>query len=153
MRPPLIFPNILRIPEGPNETPHWRVPIDDTKYANHPLAVHAQRNRRGRAAVKRSCRMHYTPDDKGPDGEYSSDTFNSQDRMAWETQGAIFDRSQEHLGATDSGVVDAAQIARRADRGRGKRRRADGVLRDPAKNTIIEFASSYNRLEGAGAAR
>ena len=30
IRPPLIFPNILRIPEGRNERQHWRVPIDDT---------------------------------------------------------------------------------------------------------------------------
>jgi len=30
VRPPLIFPNILRIPEGPVEAMHFRVPIDDT---------------------------------------------------------------------------------------------------------------------------
>ncbi len=30
IRPPLIFPNILRIPEGPVEAMHFRVPIDDT---------------------------------------------------------------------------------------------------------------------------
>jgi 5,5'-dehydrodivanillate O-demethylase len=29
IRPPLIFPNILRIPEGPVEAMHFRVPIDD----------------------------------------------------------------------------------------------------------------------------
>src|SRR5436190_347920 len=29
IRPPLIFPNILRIPNGPMEVMHWRVPIDD----------------------------------------------------------------------------------------------------------------------------
>src|SRR5688572_14316185 len=31
IRPPLIFPNILRIPNGPTEVMHWRVPVDDTK--------------------------------------------------------------------------------------------------------------------------
>ena len=30
IRPPLIFPNILRIPQGREECMHWRVPIDDT---------------------------------------------------------------------------------------------------------------------------
>src|SRR3984957_1140850 len=30
IRPPLIFPNVLRIPQGPVQCLHWRVPIDDT---------------------------------------------------------------------------------------------------------------------------
>jgi len=29
IRPPVIFPNILRIPQGPGEALHWRVLVDD----------------------------------------------------------------------------------------------------------------------------
>ena len=45
-----------------------------------------------------------------PDGEYDLSGFYGQDRMAWETQGAVYDRSQEHLGATDRGIVMLRQL-------------------------------------------
>ena len=53
IRPPLIFPNILRIPEGPVEALHCRVPIDDT----HTRIIWvgccpSQRRAAGRAAGK-----------------------------------------------------------------------------------------------------
>jgi 5,5'-dehydrodivanillate O-demethylase len=42
---------------------------------------------------------------QGPDGSFLMDTIDSQDAMAWVTQGAITDRSDEHLCASDRGVV------------------------------------------------
>ncbi len=38
-------------------------------------------------------------------GEYPLTTFPSQDAMAWETEGPIFDRTREHLGASDMGIA------------------------------------------------
>jgi 5,5'-dehydrodivanillate O-demethylase len=32
-------------------------------------------------------------------------SFPSQDQMAWETQGPIADRTKEHLGESDRGVI------------------------------------------------
>ena len=40
-----------------------------------------------------------------PDGEYAMNGFFGQDRMAWETAGPIADRSAEHLGTSDRGVI------------------------------------------------
>ncbi|MFP3616878.1 aromatic ring-hydroxylating dioxygenase subunit alpha, partial [Paraburkholderia sp. SIMBA_050] len=43
-------------------------------------------------------------------GRYLMDTFMSQDAMAVETQGPIFDRSRENLGASDRGSVMFRQM-------------------------------------------
>ena len=150
IRPPLIFPNILRIPEGRNERQHWRVPIDDT--STRIILMQFQPNDTGEdEAPQAVVPMQYLPDDKGPDGEYALDNFNSQDRMAWETQGAIYDRSQEHLGVGDVGVVmlrKLLDVQIDSVEGGGE---PMGVLRDPAKNQMISFSShSLNRLQPAG---
>jgi len=42
---------------------------------------------------------------KDENGEYRMDMVLAQDSMAWETQGAVMDRTREHLGAADRGVV------------------------------------------------
>jgi 5,5'-dehydrodivanillate O-demethylase len=95
--------------------------------------------------------MQYMPDDKGPDGEYALDNFNSQDRMAWETQGAIYDRTQEHLGVTDVGVVMLRKLLDEQITIVENGGEPMGVLRDPAKNQMIAFTShSLNRLQPAG---
>ena len=40
--------------------------------------------------------------------------FNDHDRLATESMGPIFDRSQEHLGATDRGVTLLRRMLLRA---------------------------------------
>jgi 5,5'-dehydrodivanillate O-demethylase len=67
--------------------------------------------------------------------------------MAWETQGAIVDRSVEHLGVSDTGVVMLRKLLDEQIAIVEAGGEPMGVLRDPAKNTIIEFKShTVNRL-------
>jgi 5,5'-dehydrodivanillate O-demethylase len=150
VRPPLIFPNILRIPEGRNERQHWRVPIDDT--STRIIVMQFQPNDTGADEPPQDVvPMQIMPDDKGPDGEYALDNFNSQDRMAWETQGAIYDRSQEHLGVTDVGVVMLRKLLDEQIAVVEAGGDPMGTIRDPAKNEIIAFSShSINRLNPVG---
>jgi 5,5'-dehydrodivanillate O-demethylase oxygenase subunit len=93
--------------------------------------------------------MEYMADDKGPDGEYSLVTFNSQDRMAWETQGAIYDRTQEHLGATDTGVLMLRKLLDEQIAIVEAGGEPMAVLRDPSKNVMISFEHSDNRMTPA----
>ena len=66
-------------------------------------------------------------------------TFASQDGMAWETQGAIANRTKEHLASSDKGVVMLRHLLRiqleKIKRGEDPM----GVIRDAAKNQLIEF--------------
>src|SRR5437879_12397033 len=46
-------------------------------------------------------------------GDYILDNVDAQDMMAWITQGAIADRTQEHLGASDNGIALFRRVLRR----------------------------------------
>jgi 5,5'-dehydrodivanillate O-demethylase len=146
IRPPLIFPNILRIPNGPHEVMHWRVPIDDasTRIVFTSFTPGAGRAREGEAVP-----YEYLPPMKTADGEYDLKSFFSQDQMAQETQGAIYDRTRENLGVSDRGIVLfrkmlAEQIERVAKGGEP----SVAVVRDPANNRMIEFPNSTSPVEG-----
>ena len=70
-------------------------------------------------------------------------TFYGQDRVVWETQGPVFDRSLEVLGASDRGIVMyrrmLAEQIERVERGEEP---TVAVVRDPAKNAMIAFESA-----------
>jgi 5,5'-dehydrodivanillate O-demethylase len=80
-----------------------------------------------------------------PDGEYDLTSFYAQDRMAWETQGALFDRSEEHLGASDRGIVMFRKLLAEQIRIVERGGEPMALVRDPARNSIITFHSSSNR--------
>ena len=72
----------------------------------------------------------------------SLDTFYGQDRVVWETQGAIADRSHETLGASDRGIVlYRRMLSEQIDRVAAGNEPTIAVLRDPAHNMCIEFVN------------
>jgi 5,5'-dehydrodivanillate O-demethylase len=74
-----------------------------------------------------------------PDGEYDLSTFFSQDLMAWETQGPLYDRSQELLGRSDSGIAMWRKLLRQQIEAVKAGKDPAGVIRDPKQNEIIRF--------------
>ena len=135
----LVFPNMLRIMGAM----HWRVPVDDT----HTLIVMATTRGMARGKpVDPSVEAPVDPPETwlNEEGEYHLDTFPCQDGMAWETQGPIFDRSAEHLGASDRGIVlfrkmlgeQIAIVERGGD--------PMALVFDPAKNAVIDLESWEN---------
>jgi nitrite reductase/ring-hydroxylating ferredoxin subunit len=112
VRPPLIFPNIARVPQGPLETIHFRVPVDDTHtkiiWAGLlPDPRLAEILPAGAESIAHDGRgfidLYDTPRVR-LENESLGDFF-SQDRVVMETQGGIADRSRECLGASDLGIV------------------------------------------------
>ena len=63
-----------------------------------------------------------------------------QDVMAWETQGRIAKRHLEKLGTTDKGVIMLRQMLKRELAKVEAGEDPMGVVRDPAKNKVLEFA-------------
>jgi 5,5'-dehydrodivanillate O-demethylase len=103
---PLLFPTVLR--QG-NAT-QIRVPIDDT-HTWH-VVVHFEPTPDGAPAPDageppvRYARYHKEPADAlHPFTRYTMHSVAAQDHMAWETQGPIADRTQEHLSYSDRGIV------------------------------------------------
>jgi 5,5'-dehydrodivanillate O-demethylase len=149
VRPPLIFPNILRIPEGRNENLHWRVPVDDT----HTRIIVMMFQPGGKPLPDDKIPVEYMADDIQANGEYALNNFSSQDRMAWETQGALFDRSHEFLGASDRGIVMLRRLLDEQIKIVEQGGEPMALVRDPERNRIIEFKShSINRLGASAAA-
>ncbi len=142
---PLIFPNVLRQQSGPWHNMHWRVPIDD----NHTniIVVNFRRNTDGHPEEQPEFPPVEFTSEVLPSGEYAMDSFFGQDKMAWETQGPIYDRSTEHTGASDYGIALVRkmlleQIGVVQDGGDPM-----GLVRDPEQNHVIELPGWF-MLEG-----
>jgi 5,5'-dehydrodivanillate O-demethylase len=138
---PLIFPNLLR---GPGNVAHFRIPMDDTHTGIlYVLYTPVPEGNRGG-----QCEVPYSyigpvkePYDDGGFARYRHHmkTFAGQDAMAWETQGKIADRAQEHLASSDQGVVMFRHMLRLQIEKVKKGEDPIGVIRDQEKNRIIEF--------------
>jgi 5,5'-dehydrodivanillate O-demethylase len=141
VRPPLIFPNILRIPQGPVECIHFRVPIDDTHTRIIWIGLFPPDSLPATAAG--IVPFEYTPSQLTADGEIDMSNFYGQDRAVWEAQGAIFDRTNETLGKSDRGIaMYRRMLAEQIDLVERGEDPTVAVVRDPAKNHIIEFNSA-----------
>ena len=149
VRPPLIFPNVLRIPEGQIEALHFRVPIDD----EHTRIIWFGLMPPSFGPVTGDDRIdtRFEPDTPGTRVEdVDITTFYGQDRVVWETQGAIADRSRETLGATDRGIVlFRRQLAEQIDRVAAGLEPTLAVVHDEAQNICITFESSKRVDAGA----
>ena len=115
----------------------WRVPIDD----DHTLSVGwffnpVPKDRRPYAQNAIPCWRGAVKD---ADGRWITSHVMNQDFVAWVGQGTLADRSKEHLGRSDRGVImmrrrflsDIERIAGGED--------PKAVIRDPAVNDCIEL--------------
>ncbi|PKP95946.1 MAG: aromatic ring-hydroxylating dioxygenase subunit alpha [Alphaproteobacteria bacterium HGW-Alphaproteobacteria-15] len=114
----------------------WRVPIDDENTLSVTWKVTKIPKDR-HPFVQQSIPTWYGPlvDDEG---KWIDTHVMNQDFLAWVGQGRIADRTQEHLGASDRGIVairrrffeEMEAIAAGAE--------AKGTIRDPARNVRVQ---------------
>jgi len=134
---PLIFPNILRQGNGIE----IRTPIDDTHlwiYEGRflPPAEGEMIPEHEEPQVV-SARPHKEPMGiRHPNTRHLMDGVDAQDYMAWETQGAIADRSTERLASTDRGVVLLRQLIKENIEKVQRGEDPIGVIRDPNRGMI-----------------
>jgi len=115
----------------------WRVPIDDENTLSITWKL---------VHVPRDCEPYVQdsiPTWEGPvfdeKGQWITSHVMNQDFLAWAGQGRIADRTQEHLGASDRGIVMVRrrffeELERVAGGGEPK-----GLIRDPARNVRVEL--------------
>jgi 5,5'-dehydrodivanillate O-demethylase len=124
-----LWPNCL----GPNQHFEWRVPMDDENTLSviwHFTPVPIERQPYEQKSI---------PSWEGPikdplTGRWLTSHITNQDVVAWVGQGTVTDRTKEHLGASDRGVIimrkqfleDLAKIERGED--------PKGIIRDPKIN-------------------
>lgn len=116
----------------------WRVPVDD----EHMLSVGWFFNRVPREQepfVQERIPYWYGPIKDEQTGRWISSHVMNQDFIAWVGQGGVADRTQEHLGESDRGIIamrkrllEQARVV--ADGGEPK-----GLVRDPAENGCVRL--------------
>ena len=146
---PLVFPTILRHVarfkknEGFRHNMQIRVPVDDTHTQIYRVNFVP-------SAIERSPSNQDPPFEhcllKTGEGQYSVNLVSAQDSMAWETQGALTDRTQEHLGVSDEGVIIFRRLLKEQIEIVKKGGDPIGLIRDPEKNKIIELDVINERI-------
>ncbi len=146
---PIIFPNILAVGNGdPKARYHsfqMRVPVDDTHTLH--LWFNAYLPPAGAVVPEHlRAKVHtYDVPYRDAQGHFIMDNIDGQDMMAWVTQGAIADRTQEHLGASDKGVALYRRVLKREMKKVQEGLDPIGVLRDPARNQRIDLPTETKK--------
>jgi 5,5'-dehydrodivanillate O-demethylase oxygenase subunit len=147
---PLLFPITLRHVFRASKTTGFllhnvqiRVPIDDAH--TQVFVVYFTPNDTDKTPADGDTPWEYFPI-RDENGEYRLTEVLAQDAMAWETQGAPTDRSQEHLGVGDEGIILLRKVLR--EQIEIVRTGGDplGIVRDAKKNSLIEFEVLNERI-------
>jgi 5,5'-dehydrodivanillate O-demethylase len=145
---PLIFPSMLRLVtladrgQKNGRFKHqiqFRMPLDDTHTQVYRANFIPSATDRSPADADAPYE-HVTLKDGPGNGNYHMTIVAAQDSMAWETQGAIADRTKEHIGYGDSGIVMFRRMLKEQIEIVQKGGEPFGIIRDPAKNKIIHIA-------------
>ena len=146
---PLLFPSVLRHVarfEGGKSHRHnlqIRVPVDDTHTQVFRVSFVPLDDERSPADAPVPWRFSQLK--RGP-RDYRMDMVSAQDSMAWETQGALADRSREKLGVGDEGIIELRKMLREQIERVQQGLEPLGVIRDPAKNQLIDLGVINERI-------
>jgi 5,5'-dehydrodivanillate O-demethylase len=100
---PVLFPNILRVGQGRNFGFQMRIPMDDTHTLHFVYRVRVPEPGETIPAQDEVPVIH--EEVYKPNGRVRADWVLGQDQAAWIIQGPITDRTTEHLGVTDVGII------------------------------------------------
>jgi phenylpropionate dioxygenase-like ring-hydroxylating dioxygenase large terminal subunit len=76
--------------------------------------------------------------------------FLTHDSCATESMWALYDRSKEHLGLSDKGVIAVRRYLLDAVKAFQKGQEPPHIVRDPAKNDFLHAESTYAIIDGDG---
>ncbi|HEY7165950.1 MAG TPA: Rieske 2Fe-2S domain-containing protein [Candidatus Binatia bacterium] len=133
----------------PDHAIRFRVPIDDTNTLTFWLRFYPYGEQdRGKVFVLKTVGFEndepgiYTRVDDGWWGVASHD----QDRVAQESQGPIYNRSQEHLGASDEGVIMLRNMIKESIDAVKRGQDPIWIIRDAIRNERITFDASMQEI-------
>jgi 5,5'-dehydrodivanillate O-demethylase len=114
----------------------FRMPIDDT----HTQVFHVNFMPSTQTVTSPEADVPFEHSHlKDKDGRYDFQIVTAQDAMAWETQGALTDRSREHLGRSDRGVVILRRLLSEQIDIVSEGGEPMGVIRDAEKNRVLDL--------------
>ena len=109
---PLVFPEFMRVGGAGIDQMQIRVPIDDT----HTWAMFYSLHHPDGAGefAEHGPLVEYEYEWLDDEGNHIVDYIEGQDVMAWVSQGEIADRTAEHIGKSDAGVILLRRMFREA---------------------------------------
>ena len=113
----------------------FRTPVDDTHTMEYRLCFLPSKTR---MSAEEDPPFEVSPF-KDEHGNFRLDFIPAQDALAWESQGALTDRSREHLGLADRGVIMLRKLVREQIEVVKLGGDPIGVIRDPAQNVMIDL--------------
>jgi 5,5'-dehydrodivanillate O-demethylase len=126
----------------------WRVPIDDENMLSVGWFFDRVPNEMEPFTQER-IPYWYSPITEAGTGRWITTHVMNQDFVAWVGQGALSDRTQEHLGESDRGVImmrkrmlEQAELVARGGEPKA-------VIRDPAQNAVCSSRSSAGSTSSA----
>jgi 5,5'-dehydrodivanillate O-demethylase oxygenase subunit len=130
----------------------WRVPIDDENTLSVTWCFNRVPNESEPYVQGRIPAWHGAVRDPST-GRWISSHIMNQDFIAWVGQGVVADRTQEHLGLSDRGILmqrqrflsDLEAVARGAD--------PKAVIRDPELNRCVALPVAERKLLVEGLSR
>jgi 5,5'-dehydrodivanillate O-demethylase oxygenase subunit len=144
---PLLFPTTLRhvapYEKGLRHNLQIRVPIDD--HHTQVFRVNFVPSETGYSPENAPVEFRFSQLKSAP-RRYNMRMVSAQDSMAWETQGQLTDRTQEHLGAGDEGIIELRKLLREQIERVQQGLDPIGIIRDPAKNKIIDLGVVNERI-------
>jgi 5,5'-dehydrodivanillate O-demethylase len=120
-----------------------RVPVDDRH--TQVFRVNFVPSASEKSPADAEVPWHYSRLKTGARG-YDLRMVSAQDSMAWETQGPIADRTHEHLGLEDEGIIMLRSLLREQIEVVRAGGEPMGLVRDPRKNEIIELDVVNDRI-------
>jgi 5,5'-dehydrodivanillate O-demethylase oxygenase subunit len=146
---PIIFPNILAVGNGDPKARYFsfqmRVPVDDTHTLHLWFNAYLPPTGAVVPAHLRSKVHTYEVPFRDAQGNFIMDNIDGQDMMAWITQGAIADRTQEHLGASDKGVALYRRVLKREMKKVQDGQDPMGVLREASRGGTIALPTETKK--------
>ncbi len=148
---PLVFPTMFRQSDIWSAM-HWRVPVDDSHTEIYVVLYKPSEDGKP-VAQPDEPPLEDPPPQTHPDGEYTMNTFYSQDKMAWETQGAIYDRSEEAAGLSDRGILMYRKMLKDQIEVVAQGGEPMNVIRDKADNELIDLEGWCSERDTRAGAR
>jgi 5,5'-dehydrodivanillate O-demethylase oxygenase subunit len=137
----------------PDHAIRFRVPMDDTNTMTFWLRLYpyGEEDRDKPFVLKTRGFDNDKPGvyDRVDDGWWGI-ASHDQDRVAQESQGLIFDRTKEHLGASDGGVIMLRDMLKESIDAVQQSQDPIWVIRDAARNNEITFDASMQEIGALG---
>jgi len=123
----------------------WRVPIDDENTLSVTWSF-VRVPKEQEPFVQEKIPYWHGPV-KDPDtGRWITSHVMNQDFVAWVGQGTIADRTQEHLGKSDAGIVKMRRAFRKAMDVVESGGEPMGIIRDEKRNACIELPIKHREV-------